>query len=75
MKLLRTEVGGEYVSKEFRSLKVKHKNKQECSVPHSSHQNGMVELSWRTMCEMSRCLLLKAGLPKVIWPYAMKASA
>lgn len=27
------------------------------------------------MCKMARCLLLEAELPKMMWPYAMKASA
>ncbi|KAK3880550.1 hypothetical protein Pcinc_014947 [Petrolisthes cinctipes] len=75
VKRLRTDNGGEYISKKFKSLMVKHKIKQEYSAPHSPHQNGTAERSWRTMCEMARCLLLEADLPKMMWPYAMKASA
>lgn len=54
---------------------VQHRIKQEYSASYFPHQNGTAERSWRTLCEMSRRLLLEANLPKMMWPYAMKASA
>ncbi|KAK3892176.1 hypothetical protein Pcinc_003967 [Petrolisthes cinctipes] len=39
VKRLQTDNGGEYISKKFKSLMVKHKIKQEYSAPHSPHQN------------------------------------
>ena len=37
-------------------------------------RNGTAERSWRTLIEMSRCLLLEANLPKFLWTYAMMCS-
>ena len=72
---LRTDNGGEYTSAKFEALMVKHRIKHEFSAPHSPHQNGTAERSWRTIFETARCLLFEADVPKYLWPYAVKAAA
>ena len=39
------------------------------------HQNGKAERTWRSLFEMSRCILFQASLPKPLWTYAVLASA
>ena len=75
VKRMRTDQGGEYISKDFRDLMVKNKIKHEMSAPYSSHQNGTAERSWRTLFETARCLLLQAGLPKNLWTYALRTAS
>jgi len=75
VKRFRCDNGTEFSSEEFRSLLVKNKIKQEFSAPYSPHQNGTVERNWRTLFDMSRCLLLDSNLPKSMWTYAVKTAA
>ena len=70
-KRLRSDNGGEFISQEFSDLLIKNKIKHEKSSPYSPHQNGTAERSWRTLFEMTRSLLLEAGLPKNLWTYAV----
>jgi hypothetical protein len=55
-------------------LLIKNHIKHEKSAPYSPHQNGTAERGWRTLFEMSRCLLLNAKLPKELWNYAVMTS-
>ncbi len=75
VKTLRSDNGGEYVSKQFEQIMVKNKIKHEFSAPESPHQNGTAERSWRTLFEMARCLLIESKLPQNLWTYAVMCSA
>ncbi len=75
VKKMRTDGGGEYMGKEFTDVLLKHSIKHETSAPYSSHQNGIAERGWRTLFEMGRCLISESGIPKFLWPYAIKAAA
>ena len=75
VKCVRSDQGGEFVSKEFSQLLIENKIKHEKTAPYSPHQNGKAERAWRTIFEMARCLLLESGLPKHLWSYAVMASA
>ena len=75
VKCIRSDNGGEFTSESFESLLVKNCIKHEKTAPHSPHQNGTVERSWRSLFDMSRCLLLEAKLPKELWTYATMTSA
>ena len=75
VKRIRTDNGGEFISKQFDLIVIKNKIKHEKSAPHSPHQNGTVERAWRTLFEMARCLLSQSGLSKTMWTYAVMASA
>ena len=65
----------EFISGDFENVLTKNKIKSELSCYYSPHQNGTAERSWRTLFEMGRCLLIQSGLPKNLWPYAVKAAA
>lgn len=75
VKAVRSDQGGEFLSKEFGSLLTDNKIKHEKTCPYSPHQNGKAERAWRSLFDMSRCLLLQSGLPKTMWTYAVRASA
>ena len=75
VKRLRTDNGGEFMSNEYKELMVKNKIKHETSASHSPHQNGTAERQWRSLFDMSRCMLLDKGLPKYMWPYAVSYAA
>ena len=75
VKRLRTDGGGEFMSKQYKELMVKNKIKHETSASHSPHQNGTAERQWRSLFDMSRCMLLDKGLPKYMWPYAVSYAA
>ena len=72
---LRTDNGGEFMSNEYKELMVKNKMKHETSASHSPHQNGTAERQWRSLFDMSRCMLLDKGLRKYMWPYAVSYAA
>ncbi|PIK39827.1 hypothetical protein BSL78_23335 [Apostichopus japonicus] len=61
VKCIRSDQGGEFVSKAFESLLVKNHIKHEKSAPYSPHQNGTAERAWRSLFEMARCLLLQSS--------------
>ena len=68
---MRSDNGGEYISKEFREILVNHSIKHELSAPYSPHQNGTAERNWRTLFEMGRSMLIESKLPKYLWTYAI----
>ena len=74
VKRFRSDNGGEFVNGEFEDLLLKYSIKHERTAPHSPHQNGTVERSWRTLFDMTRCLLLESRLPKFLWTYALRTA-
>ena len=72
---MRSDNGGEFVSKNFESVLIKNQIRHEYSAPFSPHQNGTAERSWRTLFDMARCILLESNLPKFLWTYSVKISA
>lgn len=74
VKRLRSDNGTEFVSDSFEKILIQHSIRHETSAPHSPHQNGTVERSWRSVFEMARCLLIESSLPKQLWPYAVMSS-
>lgn len=76
VKCIRSDNGGEFIGKEFNSLLRENQIKHETSAPHAPHQNGTADRAWLSLFNMARCLLLGANLsPKMMWPYAVMASA
>ena len=71
---LRSDNGGEYLSKDLKNLLLQLQVKHEFTSPYSPHQNGIAERSWRTLFDMGRGLLIESGLPKVLWVYALMAA-
>ena len=75
VKCIRSDNGTEFTNSDFRDLMLQNNIKQEFSAPYSPHQNGTAERAWRSIFEMTRCLLIDAGLPKSLWCYAANAAA
>ena len=48
---------------------------QEKTIPEVPQQNGLAERCNRTLLEMSRCLLIDSGLPKMMWGAAILHAA
>ena len=64
VKCIRTDNALEFKSEVFESILREKCVRHEFSAPHSPHQNGTAERSWRSLFEMTRCLLIEAKLPK-----------
>ena len=69
---LRSDNGMEFCSNLFNDILTKHKIRHDCSSPWSPHMLGHIERQWRTIFNTSRSLLYDSGLPKHLWPYAVK---
>ena len=75
VKCIRSDNGTEFTSRDFQTLVTKNRIRHETSAPYSPHQNGTAERGWRTLYDMSRCLLIESGLPDKLWNYAVQTSA
>ena len=58
VKCIRSDNGGEYLSKEFKELLLKHTIKHEFTSPYSPHQNGTAERNWRSLFDMGRAMII-----------------
>ena len=70
-KSLRSDNGGEFVSKDFEEFCRGAGVVREFTVPETPEQNGVAERFFRTSVEMARCLLLDAQLPSSFWVRAV----
>ncbi|PKA55182.1 Retrovirus-related Pol polyprotein from transposon TNT 1-94 [Apostasia shenzhenica] len=67
IKVLRTDNGGEYTSKEFQDFCLKEGITRHFTIPNTPQQNGVAERMNRTLLERERCMRLFAGLSKSFW--------
>ena len=58
VKDLRSDNGGEYISKETEEIPVQMQIKHYYTSPYSPHQNGRAERNWRTLFDMARAMLI-----------------
>ena len=72
---LRTDNGGEYVSKEFEAYLKSKRIFHEVSVPHSPEQNGVAERMNNTSMELAHSMLSHAGLSNRYWAEAVATAA
>ena len=72
---LRSDNGGEYLSKEFRSYLKSKGIHHELTVPHSPEQNGVAERMNRTLMETARSMMAHADLPEKYWAEAVETAA
>ena len=70
--IVRTDGGGEFVSKDFNSVLLDHSIKHEYSSPYSPHMMGHIERQWRILFNCTRALLIDSNVPLTLWPYAIK---
>ena len=74
MKVLRTDIGGEYTSKEFKQYLKKQGTQHELNVPKTPQQNGVAEHMNRTIVEVIRSMLADSELPKRFWAKALSTA-
>ena len=74
LKRLRTDNGGEYISKEFKKYFSKHGIRHEKTVPGIPQHNDVVERMNRTIVEKVWCILKLAKLPKSFWGKAVNTA-
>ncbi|GJW58649.1 retrovirus-related pol polyprotein from transposon TNT 1-94, partial [Tanacetum coccineum] len=67
LKVLKTDRGGEFLSKEFSDFCFEHGIKRELTAPYTPEQNGVAERKNRTVVEMARSMLKSKGLPNSFW--------
>ena len=71
IKALRTDDGGEYVSKEFTEYPKMKGIRHQRTVPYSPQQNGVSERLNRTIVEMARAMLAQAIVTRPLWGEAL----
>ena len=69
--VLRTDNGGEYMSREFQDFLKLKGIKHQTTVPHTPEQNGVAERLNRTLVEKARTMLVHAGVPLNLWGEAV----
>ncbi|CAI7892567.1 unnamed protein product [Closterium sp. NIES-53] len=74
VKSIRTERGGEFLSKEFGLWLKKNGTRHSLTMPYSPAMNGIAERANRTITETARGLLIEAGLPDYSWPDAVRSA-
>ena len=71
IKCLRTDNGGEYLSKAFNDHLKKKGIKRQLTLPGTPQQNGVAERADRTIQETARSMLCAAKLPDSFWAEAV----
>ncbi|CAI7794333.1 unnamed protein product [Closterium sp. NIES-54] len=74
VKAIRTDRGGEFLSKEFSLWLKKNGIRHSLTMPYSPAMNGIAERANRTITETVRGLLIEAGLPDYFWPDAVRSA-
>ncbi|GJP79042.1 hypothetical protein CLOP_g9292 [Closterium sp. NIES-67] len=69
---IRTDRGGEFLSKDFSTWLKNQGIRHSLTMPYSPAMNGIAERANRTLTETARGLLIEAGLPNYFWPDAVR---
>ena len=75
LKCLRSDNGGEYISKEFDNFCKQNGIIQEPTIPRTPQQNGVAERLNRTLLESARSMLYHAKMPLHFWAEAINTAA
>ena len=75
LKILRSDNGGEYVSKEFLDYYRERGIRKHFTTPSDPQSNGAVERMNSTLLEKARCLILTAGMSRGFWAEAISIVA
>lgn len=75
IKILRTDGGSEYRSKEFDDLCRKNGIQHQVTTAYTPQQNGTAERMNRSIVEKAKCLMFDANLPKLYWAEASNMAA
>ncbi|KAK9165308.1 hypothetical protein Scep_000499 [Stephania cephalantha] len=71
IKVIRTDKGGEFVSKEFNLFCEKNDIKRELTTPYTPEQNDVAERKNQTVVEMKRNMLKASDLSNEFWAEAV----
>ncbi|CAI7808314.1 unnamed protein product [Closterium sp. NIES-53] len=74
VKAIRTDRGGEFLSKEFSLWLKKNGIRHSLTMPYSPAMNDIAERANRTITETARGLLIEAGLPDYFWADAVRSA-
>ncbi|CAI7749604.1 unnamed protein product [Closterium sp. NIES-53] len=74
VKAIRTDRGGEFLSKEFSLWLKKNDIRHSLTMPYPPAMNGIAERANRTITETVRGLLIEVGLPEYFWPDAVRSA-
>ena len=74
IKVIRTDNGGEYCSKEFESFLKENGIVHQLTVPYNPAQNGVAERMNRTVMESARAMMSHSNLPNQFWAEAVNTS-
>lgn len=74
LKILRTDNGGEYTSREFSSFLKAEGIRHELTISKHPEQNGVSERLNRTLVESVRSMLVDAQLPHKFWAEALSTA-
>eukprot|EP00253_Pinus_taeda_P009530 PITA_09530 len=75
IKVLRTDRGGEYISKEFLRFCRENGIHKQFTRRYTPQQNGVVERKHRTIMDMARSMLKAKHLPNDYWAEAVNCAA
>ncbi|KAK2988354.1 hypothetical protein RJ640_001539 [Escallonia rubra] len=67
IKAMRSNRGGEFISKEFKAFCEENGIRRPLAIPYSPQHNGMVERKNRSIVNMTRSMLKRKNLPKEFW--------
>lgn len=70
IKTLRSDNGGEYISKNFKAFRTSVGIKREYTVPYNPQQNGVAERKNRTIVEAAKAMLHDQNLHFSFWAEA-----
>jgi transposase InsO family protein len=70
IKVLRSDNGGEYTSKEFKYFCREAGIKRELTTPYNPQQNGVAERKNRSIVEATKAMIHDQGLPMHLWEEA-----
>ncbi|KAK2986104.1 hypothetical protein RJ640_024603 [Escallonia rubra] len=71
IKAMRSDRGGEFISKEFKALCEQNGIRRPLTIRYSPQHNGVVERKNRLIVNMTRSMLKRNNLPKDIWAEAV----
>ena len=74
LKAIRTDNGGEYISREFQTY-LKAGVCHKLTIPKNPEQNGIAERINRTLIETARSMLVDSHLPHSFWAEAISTAA
>ena len=75
IRTLRSDNGGEYLSKEFESYSKSRGIHHELLTPYSPAQNEVAERINQTLMESARAVMAQAGLPECYWAEVVATAA